>query len=270
MRRSSDLSWTDGDGGNGGLWRRMRRWYHFIGDVHGMSAALSALMAKLAPTSGDVVVFLGDLIDRGPDSIGVVRAVRKMADTAAFVVILIEGNHEEQHRRYRRNLVLRPDVAALQVAHNPELETLTRALTAEDVAFLDGAVPFFRLDEQDILAVHGGIPGDLLSFPENLAAAQALSGKERRAFSKILRTRFVARDSGAFIRRGVEAEGDPFWAECYDGRFGHVLFGHTPYPDGPARFPFATGLDTGAVYGGALTALTIGADGGWRFCSVQA
>lgn len=41
------------------------------------------------------------------------------------------------------------------------------------------------------------------------------------------------------------------------------------FPDGPARFPFATDLDTGAVYGSVLSALTIGVDSGWRFSSVQ-
>jgi serine/threonine protein phosphatase 1 len=247
----------------------VRRRYHFIGDVHGMSAALGALMARLEPAAGDVVVFLGDLIDRGPDSVGVVRAVRDMAESATFDVVLIEGNHEDLHRRYRRNLVLRPEIAAAQAARNPELELLADALSAEDVAFLDSAIPFFRLAEHGILAVHGGIPGDMRSFPESLAEAKALAGKEQRAFSKILRTRFIARECGAFVMWGQEAEDDPFWAERYDGRFGHVLFGHTPFPDGPARFAFATGLDTGAAHGGALSALTIAPGGDWRFVSVE-
>jgi predicted MPP superfamily phosphohydrolase len=77
------------------------RRYHFIGDVHGMKGALDALMDALAPQAGDVAVFLGDLVDRGPDSPGVVRAVRDMAENAAFDVVLIEGNHEELHRRCR-------------------------------------------------------------------------------------------------------------------------------------------------------------------------
>lgn len=247
----------------------MRRRNHFIGDVHGMSAQLDALMARLEPGTDDVVVFLGDLVDRGPNSIGVVRAVRNMAENAAFDVVLIEGNHEELHRRYRRNLVLRPEIAAAQAARNPELEVLTAALSAEDVAFLDAAIPFFPLAENGILALHGGIPGDMRSFPANLAEAQALAGKEQRAFSKILRTRFIARESGSFVMRGQEAADDPFWAERYDGRFGHVLFGHTPFIDGPARFAFATGLDTGAAHGGALTALTIAPGGAWRFTSVE-
>jgi serine/threonine protein phosphatase 1 len=244
--------------------------HHFIGDVHGMSAALDALMTELAPAPDDVVVFLGDLVDRGPDSIGVVCAVRRYSESAAFEVVLIEGNHEEQHRRYRRNLVERPEVAAEQAARNPELEALTAALTPEDFALLDSAVPFYRLAEHDILAVHGGIPGDMVLFPASVGEAEALTGKERRAFSKVLRTRFIARDSGAFIMRGHEAADDPFWAERYDGRFGHVVFGHTPFMDGPARFAHATGIDTGAAHGGSLTALSVDSAGAFRFVSVEA
>lgn len=248
----------------------MTKRHHFVGDVHGMSAALDALMSELTPGAGDVVVFLGDLIDKGPDSIGVVRAVRTMAEDAAFDVHLIEGNHEDLHRRYRRNLTERPEVAAEQAARNPELDALTHLLAPEDTAFLDAAIPFYRVEAHNILAVHGGIPGDMAEFPSSVADATALTGKEKRAFSKVLRARFVEEETGAYLARGEEAEQDPFWAERYDGRFGHVLFGHTPFMDGPGRFPFATGLDTGAAYGGALTALIIEPDGAWRFSAVAA
>lgn len=234
-----------------------------------MSAALAALMDKLAPGAGDVVIFLGDLVDRGPDSIGVVRAVRTLAESAPFAVVLIEGNHEEQHRRYRRNLVLRPEIAAEQAARNPELEALTAQLSAKDATFLESAVPFHRIDEHGMLAVHGGIPGDMTSFPTSVAEARAFTGREGRAFGKVLRTRFIDQDSGAFIMRGHEREGDPFWAERYDGRFGHVIFGHTPFMEGPVEFAFATGIDTGAAHGGTLTALTIGNTGERRFVSVS-
>src|SRR5690606_27703652 len=62
-------SWTDAalleENAGGAMAGR----HHFIGDVHGMKDALDALMHALAPEAGDVVVFLGDLVDRGPDSI---------------------------------------------------------------------------------------------------------------------------------------------------------------------------------------------------------
>ena len=47
---------------------------HFIiGDVHGMAEELDALLTKLGPTAEDTVVFVGDLVDKGPDSIGAVQ-----------------------------------------------------------------------------------------------------------------------------------------------------------------------------------------------------
>ena len=96
---------------------------------------LDALLGKLSPQAGDVLVFLGDLVDRRPDSPGVVRAVRDMAENAPFEVVLIEGNHEELHRRYRRNLIERPEIAAEQADRHCELATLNVALSGADVAF---------------------------------------------------------------------------------------------------------------------------------------
>ena len=59
---------------------------------------------------------------------------------------------------------------------------------------------------------------------------------------------------------GNEKPEDPFWAEVYDGRFGHVIFGHQPFMNGVQYFDHATGIDTGAVFGGTLTALVIDED----------
>lgn len=68
-----------------------------IGDIHGDRAALDVLLSRLpALTAQDTVVFLGDYVDRGPDSAGVVRRVRQLqAETPARVVTL-RGNHEDK------------------------------------------------------------------------------------------------------------------------------------------------------------------------------
>lgn len=242
--------------------------HHFIGDVHGMTPELRQLMAELAPEAGDVVVFIGDLVDKGPDSVGTVRLVREMAETAPYTVVFVEGNHEDLHRRYRRNLTERPEVAAEQAERQPELAEITAALSDADIAFLEAAVPFHRVERHGVLAVHGGIPADLESFPDTVEEALALTGAAWRAFSKVERMRYVDRDTGAFLMKGQEAPEDPFWAEVYDGRFGHVVFGHVPKLEGPRIHPFATGIDTGAVHGGSLTALVIDETGGRSFVSV--
>ena len=72
----------------------------------------------------------------------------------------------------------------------------------------------------------------------------------------------MSASSGTFVRLGRNEPGDPYWAEVYDGRFGHVLFGHDARPNEPApvRYPHATGLDLGCVYGGALAAVVLEGD----------
>lgn len=64
-----------------------------IGDVHGCIHALETLIEAIAPTSGDTLVFLGDLIDHGHDSRDVLAAI--IALESRCRVFLIEGNHEE-------------------------------------------------------------------------------------------------------------------------------------------------------------------------------
>lgn len=64
-----------------------------IGDIHGCSAALQALVEAIQPTPDDTLVPLGDYIDRGPDSRGVIEMLMKLADECILVPIL--GNHEE-------------------------------------------------------------------------------------------------------------------------------------------------------------------------------
>lgn len=64
-----------------------------IGDIHGCSAALDALVRAVDPTPLDTLVFLGDYIDRGPDSRGVLEKVIALAERC--IVVPLFGNHEE-------------------------------------------------------------------------------------------------------------------------------------------------------------------------------
>jgi serine/threonine protein phosphatase 1 len=64
-----------------------------VGDVHGCAAALAALIAAIRPTPEDTLVFLGDYIDRGPDSRGVLDQLLQLREHCILVPIL--GNHEE-------------------------------------------------------------------------------------------------------------------------------------------------------------------------------
>ena len=62
-----------------------------------------------------------------------------------------------------------------------------------------------------------------------------------------MRTRYIDAQKG-FIGLGHEKSGDPYWADVYDGRFGHVIFGHQPFLEGVKYFNHATGIDTGASF----------------------
>src|SRR5947207_13892308 len=67
-----------------------------IGDIHGDLTALHTLFERLpALTDEDTVVFLGDSIDRGPGSAGVVEFVRKLEDRGPAKVVALRGNHED-------------------------------------------------------------------------------------------------------------------------------------------------------------------------------
>lgn len=64
-----------------------------IGDIHGCLDALQALLAELRPTSNDHLVFLGDIVDRGPNTKGCIDCLMQLCETVPCVFIM--GNHEE-------------------------------------------------------------------------------------------------------------------------------------------------------------------------------
>lgn len=73
-----------------------------IGDVHGCTQQLDALIETIRPTADDTVVFLGDYVDRGPDSKGVID--RLIAWKQTFKPICLRGNHELMMQRSRTSL----------------------------------------------------------------------------------------------------------------------------------------------------------------------
>ena len=66
-----------------------------IGDIHGCASALDALLDKVHPSRKDTLVLLGDLFDRGPDSWGVFKQVRTLAEIHGERFVLLRGNHED-------------------------------------------------------------------------------------------------------------------------------------------------------------------------------
>lgn len=231
-----------------------------IGDIHGCLHEFNELLNILNLTTEDTVILAGDLVDKGYDSAGVVRRARELRESGTVrEVVLVMGNHEEKHGRFRTRMISGADVTALK-GHG-EMATITRELTAEDVWFLNSAVLFHRIPDYNAIVVHAGIPLNLQHIPDSPQDLSSLSRKEEERLKLVLRVRYVRPSTGSMVPLGQEQEGDVYWASAYDGRFGHVFFGHEPFIPDDGRtheFPFATGLDHGCVFGGNLTAMVLG------------
>lgn len=110
----------------------------FIGDVHGCLDELQALIRKAELTPADQVVLLGDLVAKGPDSVGVVQYVREQG----FLSVM--GNHEAH--------VLR--------AWDGEHAAIKESLGEDGLAWLAARPLYLKLEALDVIAVHAGlVPG---------------------------------------------------------------------------------------------------------------
>ena len=150
-----------------------------------------------------------------------------------------------------------------------ELHTITSKLSAADVAYLDAAQLYIKVPEHDALVVHAGVPPSVTFLPP-VRDIEAMDRSKADKYKQLLRVRFVKPD-GWMVPLGDETDADVYWAEVYDGRFGHVYYGHQPYyPDpAPREFSHATGIDLGCCFGGHLCAAVL-TDGGREYVTVPA
>ncbi|MBT9547108.1 MAG: serine/threonine protein phosphatase [Candidatus Sericytochromatia bacterium] len=224
-----------------------------IGDVHGCLAELQALWSNLPLSSDAEIIFLGDLIDKGPNSDGVLQFLSEMKNH--YDIKLILGNHELK--------ALKRAKKSLPVGFTP---------TDENVKLLECSLPFYSFGDGRYLALHAGIfPAFFQSYPKlpDLSQAGEWDSKLVDRVHRFTFCRYV-NPAGQTVSLGQEQAQDYFWAESYDGRWGHVFFGHQPLMNGVGHFPHATGLDTGCVYGGHLTAAYIDAHSQIQYFQVRA
>jgi hypothetical protein len=217
-----------------------------VGDIHGCLLEFQELVDKLQLGPEDRLVLVGDLMDKGPDPVGCVRFARELG------VLMIQGNHEEKHLRWRRHEDRRVENPKYKNPMNPLGEVKAAqnaALSAEDVAWLRGLPITLRFDNW--LVVHGGLlPGVPL---------------EAQKPDKMIRVRWVDLE-GEYLSLDPEdprqPEGSRTWMEVYDGTL-DVVYGHaahslsTPRVDRNGLGAECWGIDTGAAYGGRLTALVL-------------
>jgi len=191
-----------------------------VGDVHGCAAELDALLDRVHFALGDKLVLVGDLVARGPDSLGVLDIARRTG------AVIVRGNHEQKLLDWRDDPETQLSRIHLDVA---------RSLRDVDWTLFDTAPLWVDLPEHGLRVVHAGVvPGVPIEeqHPRDLMQ---------------LRTLHVRGFAGG--QEGV------LWGALYAGPV-HVLFGHNAMP-GLQLHPFATGLDTGCVYGGSLTAMVL-------------
>jgi len=209
-----------------------------VGDVHGCRSELEALLERVAFAGGDRLVMVGDLVARGPDSLGVLDVVRRTG------AIIVRGNHEQKllDWRHARTAWMRGEAAAKPPIGRMHRD-IARSLRPVDWTLLETAPLFLDLPEHGARVVHAGL---LPGLPFEAQTAQTL-----------MRIRTVRLESGdkRSKRRKVA---NVLWGEAYAGP-PQVVFGHNAGP-GLQLHAWATGLDTGCVYGGHLTAMVLAAD----------
>jgi diadenosine tetraphosphatase ApaH/serine/threonine PP2A family protein phosphatase len=247
----------------------------FIGDVHGCLAELQALLEKVDPRVGDRVIFVGDLVDKGPKSLSTLRYVRLLLTQLPGSVV-VSGNHEEKASRFAKK--------------GKWVEPWAEEANEGDWSFIDSMPLTWYDPELNIRVVHGGIfPALLRKHPDAFEKIEARGEKWRKGGGKVmnrarrmLRVRYVSAVEGDMLALNEEKPGDPFWADAYDGSQGMVVYGHSPWlahPDDDASpqihggFPgraVAVGIDTGCVFGGHLTAYVVEEDYRDKFVSVEA
>ena len=204
-----------------------------VGDVHGCSAELCALLERLGFVQGtDRIVFVGDLVARGPDTRGVLDVVRR---TGAVVV---RGNHEDRLLAWRQAMLARrrgelslpPDLGRLHL-------DVAQSLDDDDWALLEATPVTHVLEGHRTLVVHAGlVPGVAIEEQDPAMMMRIRS----------VGARGEAHDHGGAVPWGARWIGPP-----------HVVFGHAASLE-PQLHPWATGIDTGCVYGGYLTAMVLG------------
>jgi polynucleotide kinase-phosphatase len=218
--------------------------FDIIGDIHGCMSETLELLAVLgyaverpdahysiSHPQGRKVVFVGDLVDRGPDSPGVVRLVSDAVESGAG--FCVAGNHDVKLSRALRG-------RDVKVSHGlaESLEQLRgepdefRRFTAE---FLDDLVSHYVFDGGKLVVAHAGLREEMHGRGSGAVRQFAMYGE----------TTGETDEYGLPVRYN--------WAADYRGK-AMVVYGHTPVPESE-WLNNTICVDTGCVFGGKLTAL---------------
>jgi protein phosphatase len=229
--------------------RDMHGPFDIIGDIHGCLDELKALLEKLgygvtsagerhgvprfavtAP-AGRIAVFVGDLVDRGPDNLAALALAMDM--TKAGSALCVPGNHEAKLLRHLQGKQVRQKFGLERTV--AELSLVDEALHAEALAGVEGLTAHFVLDGGKLVIAHAGLKAHL----------------QGRQSGKTWRFALYGETTGETDEFGYPVRYD--WAVNYQGE-AMVVYGHTPVLE--AEWVNRTiCIDTGCVFGGKLTAL---------------
>ncbi|MFD9332230.1 polynucleotide kinase-phosphatase [Streptomyces sp. NPDC060065] len=210
--------------------------FDIIGDIHGCASELETLLGKLGyvdgvHAEGRTAVFVGDLVDRGPDTPGVLRRVMSMVGSGN--ALCVPGNHENKLGRHLKGRKVQHTHGLAETIE--QLEGESDEFIAGVREFVDGLVSHYVLDGGRLVVCHAGLPEKYHGRTSGRVRSHALYGD----------TTGETDEFGLPVRYP--------WAEDYRGRAA-VVYGHTPVPTA-TWLNNTICLDTGAVFGGKLTAL---------------
>jgi serine/threonine protein phosphatase 1 len=207
---------------------------YVIGDIHGCPDELTRLVDKLPLNSSDRLIFLGDYVDRGPDSKGVISYLIELQRTCPATVVFLKGNHEDMFLAYMGF----PGKYGDMFLYNGGSATLMSY----------GATPHNQTSA-DILLV---IPPPHIKFLKDLEITYCAGD-------------FLCVHAGVNPVKPLEMQDeeemlwirDEFILKPHDLPY-TVVFGHTPQEQVLFHLPYKVGLDTGLVYGNRLSCLELG------------
>jgi len=223
--------------------------FDIIGDVHGCLDELVALLSELGyeitsepadpagaryvvrPPEGRKAVFLGDLVDRGPDTPGVLRLVMSMVESGN--ALSVPGNHDMKLLRKLKGTDVKITHGLAQSL--AQLEREPAEFTEKAIEFLDRLVSHYVLDDGNLVVAHAGMRAEM----------------QGRASRKVRDFALYGETTGETDEFGLPIRYD--WAKEYRGK-AIVVYGHTPAIE--ARWLNRTiNIDAGCVFGGKLAAL---------------
>lgn len=224
--------------------------YILVGDVHGCLDETKELLDKLSPTEDDFVLFLGDLVDKGPYPLEVVKFVKDSGLTS------LRGNHEAKYIKYYKN--------ELKKLEDPKYKNKMRLpegkLSFYNALLEEGLIPwlraqpkFFVREDWSVAAVHGGlVPGKTIQEQDS---------------RELLYRRYVdEQDTFLSLDQALKRKTLIHWSDTYTGPYQHVFYGHSvltmsrPHITEPKEGIWTYGIDQGCVHGGYLTAAVVTAE----------